>query len=114
MYLIRTLKIATELPERDHIAYDEIILDDRCPGFFKKYEEAYSCCLNNRCDIFEDGYYNYALLFKIGEGLYRNEEEIQWFQFQRFEDNYAITTCERPHQIGLAHSPTNILPLIIG
>lgn len=119
MYLIRTLSLAANVPDDiDNVRIADVILDDRCPGFFRKYEEAYDCCINNKGDIFEDGYYNYAVIIRQGEGLYRNEEEVQWFHFQIIGEQYdriaSVSTCERPDILGVAHSPTNILPLIIG
>ena len=69
MYFITTLRIL-----------DTVVDDCRTVGYYVSYGEAYDCCKFNRCDIFEDGYYNYAVITFVKEGLYPDTEEQQWFK----------------------------------
>lgn len=63
-------------------------LDDQRPvGFFIDYDEALLRVENNSYDIFEDGYYKYAAIVKISEGLYPSTEEIQWFEYCKITNN---------------------------
>ena len=70
MYFVTTLRVL-----------DKDVVDDcRTVGYYTSYGEAYDCCKFNRCDIFEDGYYNYAVITAIEEGLYATQAEQQWFK----------------------------------
>ena len=70
MYFVTTLRVL-----------DKDVVDDcRTVGYYISYGEAYDCCKFNRCDIFEDGYYNYAVITAIEEGLYATQTEQQWFK----------------------------------
>ncbi len=112
MFLVRTLKI-NEWPEGELVHVDDIIPHDRAPGWFRKFEEAYDCISQNRGDIFEDGYYNYALIERIGQGLYPQVEEIQWFFYDRRDG--SILTVSRPEQIGNhRYAENDILSTYIG
>lgn len=85
MFLIRTLKIDNK-GKMHH---------DRAPGYFYRVETAFECISNNRGDIFEDGYYNYAVIEDIEGGLYPNIEEVQWFYYNR--KDRSILTVEKPY-----------------
>ena len=69
MYFVSTLRVL-----------DKVIDDCRTVGYYKDYIDAYNCCKENRCDIFEDGYYNYAVITFVKEGTYPDTEEQQWFK----------------------------------
>lgn len=70
MYFVTTLRVL-----------DKDVVDDcRTVGYFTSYGEAYDCCKFNKCDIFEDGFYNYAVITAIEEGLYLTQTEQQWFK----------------------------------
>lgn len=99
MYFVTTLRVL-----------DKDIVDDcRTVGYFTSYGEAYDCCKFNRCDIFEDGFYNYAVITAIEEGLYSTQTEQQWFRRNHLGNIDAILEYhKRPDMI------KNYRPYIIG
>ena len=102
MYFITTLRVL-----------DKVIDDCRTVGYFSSYRDAYDRVINNTCDIFEDGYYNYAVIERIGQGLYPQVQEIQWFYYDRMD--HSILTVERPHVLGdRRYAPNDILGTYIG
>ena len=63
-------------------------IDDQRPiGFFRDYHEAKIRIEGNSCDMFEAGYYKYAVILKITEGIYPHQEEVQWFEYCKITDN---------------------------
>lgn len=112
MFLVRTLKIG-EVPDGELFGIHDVILRDRAPGYFRKLDEAFECISKNRGDIFEDGYYNYAVIEKIGQGLYPQVQEIQWFFYDR--QDRSILTVVRPRILGDdRYAPNDILGTYIG
>ena len=112
MFLIRTLKI-NETPDGELFNIHDVIPHDRAPGYFRKLDEAFECISHNRGDIFEDGYYNYAVIERIGQGLYPTVDEIQWFFYDSADG--SITTVTRPEVLGDdKHAYNNILGGYIG
>lgn len=112
MFLVRTLKI-NEVPDGELFEIHDVIPHDRAPGYFRKLDEAFECISRNRGDIFEDGYYNYAVIERIGQGLYPQVQEIQWFYYDRID--HSILTVERPHVLGdRRYAPNDILGTYIG
>lgn len=99
MYFVTTLRVL-----------DKDVVDDcRTVGYFSSYGEAYDCCKFNRCDIFEDGFYNYAVITAIEEGLYSTQTEQQWFKRNHAGTIDAILEYhKRPDMI------KNYRPYIIG
>ena len=90
MYFITTLRVL-----------DKVIDDYRTVGYFSSYRDAYDRVINNTCDIFEDGFYNYAVITFIEEGLYANSVEQQWFKMTRNNEVIAIIEYhKRPEEIG--------------
>lgn len=82
------------------------ISDYRGVGYFRKWEEAHKKVMDNAGDIFEDGYYNYAVILKIGQGLYPNQREESWYAYDNM--TRGVYTDNRP-----VHMP-NGLPVIVG
>jgi hypothetical protein len=84
MYFISTIKLT-----------DCGIIDDQRPvGYYYEYKDAEIQIENNRCDIFECGYYKYAVIIKIDKGLYPNTEEMQWFEFCKITD--SVIKIDKP------------------
>jgi hypothetical protein len=50
-------------------------------GFYFTYKSAKYAIEHNVSDISEQGYYQYAILQKIGEGIMAFPEEMQWYEF---------------------------------
>ena len=70
---------------------DKTIHDCRTVGYYHSFGEAFECCQKNYCDIFEDGYYNYAAIVAIDAGLYQNRIIQQWFKYEPdTKGSYAI------------------------
>lgn len=98
MYFVTTLRVL-----------DAVVDDCRTVGYFKSYGDAYNRCIENVCDIFEDGYYNYAVITFVEEGLYPNATEQQWFKTIHTNEVFAIAEYhKRPDAIG------DYRPYIIG
>ena len=75
---------------------DRIVDDQRCVGYYKRYSPTHDKVMNNNCDIFEDGYYRYAVIIKVDQGLYPDRTEVQWFE--RYVDG-SVATIERPERL---------------
>ena len=90
MYFISTIRIAG------------CIVDDcRTICFTSNYGDAYQSVLNNAVDMFENGYYQYAVITFMKEGeFYPSQVEQQWFQFKPLQDGgYDISTIDKPHEL---------------
>lgn len=81
MYFITTIRLI-----------DGKIDDQRPVGYFKDYHEAKIRVEGNSFDIFECGYYKYAAIIKISEGLYPDTEEINWFEYCKITENVVPTS----------------------
>lgn len=55
--------------------------DSRTVGYYKKYDKALSTVVYNICDIFENGYYQYALISRLSEGLYPTPIFKKYFKY---------------------------------
>ena len=76
MFFITTIRII-----------DGKIDDQRPVGYFKDYHEAKIRVEGNSYDIFECGYYKYAAIVELNEGLYPNTKSIHWFEYCKITDN---------------------------
>ena len=85
MYFITTLRVC-----------GNIVDDCRTIGMSSSYGDSYRQVLNNALDMFECGYYQYAVISYIAEGYYPDVVEQQWFKY--FEDQ--VITDTRPVEIG--------------
>jgi hypothetical protein len=50
-------------------------------GWYPTYQEAYDCVVGNYGDIYEAGWYPYALIEAIEPGLYRHDFDATWFEW---------------------------------
>lgn len=71
--------------------------DQRCVGYFRFYAEAHEKVMKNCGDMFEDGYYKYACICKMGQGLYRSLIEVQWFGYDA--ETRSVTTISKPEEL---------------
>lgn len=86
-------------------------VDDQRPvGCYKNWESAALRVKNNVCDIFEDGYYEYAVIVFIDEGLYPPQQEMQWYEYDR-ERNLGIE-IDRPQLVHIDNQ--DFVPYIVG
>ena len=51
----------------------------RLVGCFPDFESALKCVLENHLDIYEEGWYPYAVIEKLDWGLYPNSIANRWF-----------------------------------
>lgn len=71
---------------------NNLIVHQRCIGYFRHFETAKKRVLDNACDMFEDGYYNYAIVAKLEQGIYPElggQEVIQCFYYDK-NQRYVI------------------------
>lgn len=87
MYFITTLRIC-----------GNIVDDCRTIGMKTSYGDCFRDVMSNAVDMFENGYYKYAVISHIDEGFYPNICEQQWFKFD--EELNSITTINKPEEIG--------------
>lgn len=62
---------------------DGQIDDRRTVGMNKEYNELFDVAIWNTFDIYEDGYYQYACITFVEEGLYPANVEQQWFEYDK-------------------------------
>ena len=60
-------------------------------GIFLDIQEALRRVEQNSCDLCEAGYNQYAAVVCFGEGMYPFGEEIQWFIWDRYGEEYMRT-----------------------
>lgn len=61
---------------------------NRCVGYVSKLEEAVDIVENNVCDLWEAGYYPYAVIENIKEGIYQYDQSPLWFKYDEYEEGY--------------------------
>lgn len=69
----------------------------RTVGWYKKYKKAEECVLKNFGDIYECGYYPYAVIEEVEEGLYPYNENTWWFAWD--QDKKAYLPIEKPEKL---------------
>ena len=67
---------------------------DRCVGYVSKLEDAISIVEQNQCDLWEAGYYPYAVIEHVKEGIYQYDQDPLWFTFNE------KTECYEAHNWG--------------
>ena len=59
----------------------ELNTHGRTVGYFSDMEEAQEAVERNSCDIYESGYYPYAVVEEVEDGLYPYCPKAQWYQW---------------------------------
>lgn len=79
---------------------------NRCVGYFTEVEAAIEVIENNIGDIYEAGYYPYAVIEKIPEGLYQYDQNPMWFTYIEKTEKYQPTPpplfIRKEHLVGFA------------
>jgi hypothetical protein len=72
----------------------------RCWGFFFKFEDAEKSVLNNWTDMFECGYYDYAVIEEFEEGIcsIALPEKSKWYRSVYDGKKQTTTPCKCPKQ----------------
>jgi hypothetical protein len=68
----------------------------RTPGYFRTFDDARYTVVHNDCDISEDGYYKYAVIEKVCDGLYTVPRDEWWFVWSPEKEQYMLT--EKPEK----------------
>lgn len=63
-------------------------------GYYFSYDDAEKSILENYTDLFEIGYYQYAVITAIPEGLCAISDVLQWFDY----NNGAIKKINKPEE----------------
>ena len=66
-------------------------------GADQSYGDLHAAAINNYTDVFEEGYFNYATIVWIENGLYPREIPQAWFIWS--DKNEIIETLDRPREI---------------
>ena len=70
MYYLQTVRVV-----------DKEVDDRRTVMVTNNLYDVVDTALNNKADIYERGFYQYAVIQKISEGLYPEWEDLLWFQY---------------------------------
>lgn len=80
IYTVTTIKTIYPYKNPVHTYY----LGRRCVGWFHSLADAQGAVERNDCDIYEEGYYPFAVIEETSEGLYNvvgnNEYWYQWIE----------------------------------
>lgn len=73
----------------------------RCVAYVSKLEEAIDIIESNSGDLNEAGYYPYAVIENVEEGIYQYDYNPMWFKFNENTETYEKS--ERPSFIPNNH-----------
>ena len=65
----------------------------RLVGYYKDFETAEKAVLNNECDLAEQ-VYAYAMIQKVGEGLYQEPDFVNLYMFDWENKEYFRVVCQ--------------------
>ena len=68
----------------------------RCVGFYHDFEKACDVVQRNICDINEMGYYPYAVIEVVGEGIYAYPRKEFWYKWNHDTERYE--DCPKPEK----------------
>lgn len=80
---------------------------NRCVGYYANEQDAIDAVTYNACDLNEAGYYPYAIIENVEEGLYQYDQSPIWFKYN--EDTEEYEKSDRPDFI-----PSNYVGFGIG
>ena len=66
----------------------------RCWGFSFSLEEVTKWVLGNATDMFEQGYYNYAVIEQVPAGLLPFAKPIAWYKYAYSKDEETIVPMQ--------------------
>ena len=68
----------------------------RTVGYFKTQKDAIRCVEGNYGDIYEEGFYKYAIIECVSDGLYQYDLNPLFFEWNKEKQQYI--RIERPEQ----------------
>lgn len=69
---------------------EKLIVRSQPWGYFFDQQSAAESIINNIEDLFEEGYYNHAVIEKISEGILGSCKKIQWYQAEKIKDKNCL------------------------
>ena len=69
-------------------------------GWFHKFKDAGRVLLKNSGDVYEDGYYPFAMIEEVKEGAYPYDDERVWF-YQWDKEKKRYCPIDRPEELGV-------------
>jgi hypothetical protein len=72
VYFVTTLQLEPENVKRS-----------RCVGYFLKPADAFTCVEENWGDIYENGYYEYAVVEEVKPGIYSYPRKEWWYKWKK-------------------------------
>jgi hypothetical protein len=67
-------------------------------GWYEKFADAEEVVLLNQTDIFENGYYDMAVIEEMPEGVLAVEENSWWYRATYTKDSLTVEKTERPEK----------------
>lgn len=61
---------------------------NRCVGYYENEQDAIDAVIHNSDDLNEAGFYPYAVIENVAEGLYRYDQSPMWFEYDEEIDEY--------------------------
>jgi len=71
----------------------------RTVGYFRTLQEAKDCIAQNWGDIYEDGYYPYAVIEGVEPGLYPTTLDSIWYKWEGDFETGGYKTIEKPLEL---------------
>lgn len=71
-----------------------LLAGSRSVGYYNTFEQADQEVRNNSLDINECGYYPFAVIEPLEQGIYQYPREEFWYKWNREKDQYE--PCEKP------------------
>ena len=77
-------------------SFDDRIIRERTWGFYKSLRTARKCVKENWTDLFEAGYYNYAVIMKMPQGICVHPELVEWYdiKYGAHSQEYVISKID--------------------
>ena len=98
-YMYFVVCIRAVLDKKGQLTYKRINgkrTDSRCWGWYFDVKDAIEGIKENVTDIAEDGFYEYAVIEKVPEGIIPvRTTEVQWYHYDKKTEKYS--ECEKPN-----------------
>lgn len=62
----------------------------RTVGWFSQYETAHDCVSENWGDIYEEGYYRFAVIEEFPSGIYQHRINEWWYEWDIDQGKYIL------------------------
>jgi len=86
IYTITTIEHLKPKYRKDGSSYEYRSM--RCVGYLEMFEDAEDAVLKNAVDINEAGYYPYAVIEAVTEGIYSHDLHPVWYEWDSEKEGY--------------------------